>query len=150
MMVKLDTRLVSEEHQTKELEFSDTTFTEVDQQRMQAYVFSRYGVRDDGVLSLHNLTYHTANLQLLFSNQARYQGDTLYLDGNVTLVDKEGFTYTTQSANYNQKTEILYVSSPFNAKLGQNSIKGDSLRYNAVKKEADASKIDAVLYTTKK
>lgn len=149
-MVKFDNKLDSNRSHTKELVFSDTTFIEVNKVKMRAYIFSRYGVRDGGVLTLNGLTYHTENIKLLFANQARYKDDTLFLDGNVTLVEKEGFKYTTQSAKYNQKTETLDINSPFTAKLDKNVIKGEVLHYDAKHKELNASKIDAVVYTLKK
>lgn len=149
-LVKFDNKLDINQSHTKELAFSDTTFIEVNKVKMLAYIFSRYGVRDAGVLTLNDLTYHTENIKLLFANQASYKEDTLFLDGNVTLVEKEGFKYTTQSAKYNQKTEILDINAPFTAKLDKNVIKGEVLHYDAKHKELNASKIDAVVYTLKK
>jgi len=149
-MVKLTNTTRNELVSTKELEFSDTTFIEVDREQMQARSFSTNGVRDAGVLRLKNLTYHTNNIELLLANDGTYNADTLYLDGNVSLQEKEGFLYTTEHAKYNQKTEILDITSAFTAKMNQNIIKGKTLHYNALKKEVNATKIDAIIYTTEK
>ena len=149
-MVKLTNTSYKNLASTKELEFSDTTFIEVDREKMQARSFSTYGVRNAGILRLENLTYHTNNIELLLANKGTYKADILYLDGNVSLQEKEGFFYTTEHAKYNQKTEILNITSAFTAKMNENIIKGKTLHYNAVKKEVNATRIDATIYTTEK
>ncbi len=134
----------------KELEFKHTTFIEVDNIKMRAKAFSTYGIREKGVLSLENLTYHTPNIKKLSADKGRYKENILYLDGNVLLDEKEGFLYSTEHAKYNQKTEILEITSAFEAKMGKNSMKGKRLYYNALKKEANAQMIDAIVYTVDK
>ena len=148
--VKLTNKATGASLTKKELEFTDTTFIEVDTQKMQARSYSTYGVRESGVLRLEHLTYHTTNIDLLLANQGTYKQNVLFLDGNVSLQEKEGFFYTTEHANYNQKTEILHITSAFTAHMNQNIIKGKTLDYDAKKKEANATGIDAVIYTTKK
>jgi len=149
-MVKLTNTTQDNLTSTKELEFSNTTFIEVDREKTQARSFSTYGVRDAGVLRLEHLTYHTNNIDLLLANRGMYKANTLYLDGNVSLEEKDGFLYTTEHAKYNQKTEMLDITSAFTAKMHENIIKGKTLHYNALKKEVNATKIDAIIYTTEK
>jgi len=149
-MVKLTNTTKNGHTSTKELEFFDTTFIEVDREKMQARSFSTHGVRDAGILRLEHIMYTTNNIKLLLANKGTYKEDILYLDGNVSLEEKDGFFYTTEHAKYNQKTEILDITSDFTAKMNENIIKGLTLHYNALKKEVNATSIDAVVYTTKK
>lgn len=135
---------------TKDLEFTNTTFIEVDMQKMHGWAYSTFGVRDKGVLTLENIVFHTENIDSLIADKGKYIKEVLYLDGDVVMQEKEGYTYKTQHANYNQKTEILNITAPFVAVQGQNIIKGKTLRYDTVKKEVFGTSIDAVLYTTEK
>jgi hypothetical protein len=135
---------------TKELEFTETTFIEVDTNRTQGVAYSRYGVRKNAILTLHDITYHTDNLKKLSAKRGRYEGDKVYLDDEIKIDQKEGFDYRMQHAVYDKKTEILEITSPFTAQMGQNTIKGEHLHYNARKKEAYAKQIDAVVYTVEK
>ncbi len=148
--VKLTNTKYKAHQSTKELEFIDTTFIEVDREKMQARSFSTHGVRDAGVLRLEHLTYHTGNIELLLADLGTYKKNILYLDGNVSLQEKEGSIYTTEHAKYNQKTEILNITSAFTAQVNKSVIKGNSLEYKAISKEVKATRVDAVVYTTKK
>ncbi len=135
---------------TKELEFTSTTLTEVDIVTMQGRVFSTYGMRDAGVLTLHNIAYYTNHIESLYAKKATYKGDNIYLDGNISVNQKEGFNYRAEHAVYNQKTQILDITSAFTGIMNRNIIHGDTLRYDTQKKEAYGKRIDAVIYTTEK
>ena len=135
---------------TKDLEFTNTNFIEVDTQKMQGWVYSTHGIRDKGVLIFDNVVFHTDNIDSLRGKKGKYRNDVLYLDGDVVMEENEGYTYTTQHANYNQKTEILKITSPYTAVKGKDVMKGKSLRYNTVKKEAYGTRVDAVIYTIEK
>lgn len=135
---------------TKELEFTNTTFIEVDTDTMQGKAFGTYGIRDAGVLTLDNLKYHTNNIKLLRAKKGTYKGDKLYLDGNITVNQKEGYDYSAQHAVYDKKTKILNITSAFTGVMNQNTIHGHTLRYDTQKKEAFGKRIDAVVYTAEK
>lgn len=135
---------------TKNLEFTNTTFIEVNTEIMQGWIYATFGVRDQGVLTLENLVFHTDNIESLIANKGKLMNDVLFLDGDVMMQDKDGYTYKTQHANYHKKTEILNITAPFIALRAQDVIQGKTLRYNMVKKEIFASYVDAVLYSTEK
>jgi len=149
-MVKLTNSNSHKKMLNKELEFTNTTFIEVDRSKMQAKAFSIYGVRENGILTLEHLKYHTTNIEELLADKGTYKKNILHLDGNVSMHEKDGFDYSTQHAKYNQKTQMLYITSPFIANMDKNIIHGTSLQYNAVKKEAHGTGIDAVVYTVDK
>lgn len=149
-MMKLSNSSASNNMFNKEMEFTDTTFIEVDREKMQSKSFAKKGVRENMALMVENLRYSTDSIELLVSNKGTYHEDILYLDGNVKLKEKEGYIYSAEHAKYNQKTEILTVTSPFIAYMDKNIIRGTSLHYNALTKELNATKVDAVIYTTEK
>ena len=149
-LVELSSTLKKRKVFTKNLEFTNTTFIEVDTHKMQGWAFGTFGVRDKGVLTLDNIVFHTDNIDSLIAKKGKYIKEVLYLDGNVVMQVKDGYTYKTQHANYNQKTEILNITAPFTAVRDQNVMKGETLRYDTAKKEAFGTKVDAILYTTEK
>ncbi len=150
LMVKFTYKSSDGERFTKELEFTDTTLTEVDTVTMQGRAFGSYGIRDAGVLTLHDIKYHTNNIESLRAKKGTYKGDKLYLDGNITLNQKEGFDYSAEHAVYDKKTKILDITSEFSGVMGANTIHGYTLHYDVEKKEAFGRQIDAVVYTTEK
>ena len=103
-----------------------------------------------GIFTLKNLEYSTDTIESLVAKQGRFKGEILYLDGSVVLKEKEGYTYETEHANYNQETDILNITAPFVGIRDKNIIKGNTLRYDTRKKETFGTKIDSVLYTTEK
>ena len=144
-LLKINDITINNQEFLKEMEFNNTTFTEVDTNSMIGHAYSTYGVRKEGVLFLENLVYYTNTVKSLVANKAKYKGNTLYLDGNVVFLDNDGYTYKTEHAIYNQKTTILNVIAPFTGTRGSNIIKGDSLLYNTRIKKAYGTAIDSVL-----
>lgn len=134
----------------KEMEFTNTTLIEVNTHKVLSNSYGTYGVRNQGVLTLKNLEYSTDTIESLVAKRGRFKGDILYLDGSVVLSEKDGYTYKTEHANYNQKTDILNITASFVGIRDKNIIKGNTLRYDTRKKEAFGTKIDSVLYTTEK
>ncbi len=150
LMVKFTHKPSDEKSFTKEMEFTDTTLIEVDTVTMKGRSFGTYGIRDAGVLTLHNIRYHTKNIELLRAKKGTYKGDKLYLDGNITVNQKEGFDYSAEHAIYDKKTKILNITSAFTAIMNDNIIHGYTLRYDMQKKEAFGKRINAVVYTAEK
>jgi len=135
---------------TKELEFTQTIFREVDTNKTNSVASSTYGVRDAGTLTLHDLQYHSDKLELLFAKRGIYKGDKIYLDDNVSVIQKEGFSYYTEHAIYDKKMQIVDIPSAFTAVMNENIIRGSSLLYDVRHKEALGKHIDAVVYTMEK
>lgn len=146
LMLKLSNTTVQQQTFTKELEFTNTTFTEVDTETMKSRAYCTYGVRDKGVFILDNLEYSTDSIESLLANKARFQNDKLYLDGDVELQEKGGYRYETQHAIYHQKTEILNITAPFIGVQGQNIVQGNSLEYNTRKKKATGKTVGTVFH----
>ena len=150
LTLKFNDEIKKIEPMTKELEFVDTTFTEVDTIKLQGRAYGTYGVRDSGVLNVEHLFYQTETIPSLISDKAKYKGKNIYLEGNVVMKQTKGYVYKTEQAEYNQKSEILHITAPFVATQGKSIIHGDTLRYDTVKKEVNATVIDAVIYTVDK
>jgi len=150
LTVEIKNNLKPKKVSTIELEFTHTTFTEVDTNKTQGVAFGTYGIRDAGVLTVDNLRYSTDSIKLLRAKKGIYKGDKLYLDHNITVNQKVGFDYKAEHAIYDKKTEMLDITSPFTAFMNENIIHGNSLRYDTRNKKAFATDIDAVVYTKEK
>ncbi len=150
LMLKLQDAPVESKSFTKELEFTDTTLTEVDTDTMNSRIYSTYGVRDKGVLKVENIRYFDEDIESLSADKGKLEGDILQLDGHVVLQEKSGYTYETEHAVYNKKSEILNITAPFTGIRGQNTIRGTSMEYDARKKKATGQTVDTVFYTPDK
>ncbi len=148
--VKLSDDVSGKKVSKKELEFTETTFTEVDTQKLISTSFGTYGVREGGILKIRNLIYHTDSIDRLLADNGRYVNERVYLDGNIRIKQKEGFNYTAEHAFYDKKTEILTITSKFTAVMNKNVVHGNTARYDARKKILIAKEIDAVVYTSEK
>jgi len=150
LTVKITNDRILKKIPTTELEFTDTTFTEVDTNRTIGVSYGTYGVRDKGVLTVENFRYHSDSIKLLRSKIAISKGNKVYLDHDVVLNQKEGSDYYTEHAVYDKKLGILDVTAPFKAIMGKNVMHGDTLRYWVKIKKAYATNVDAVVYTNEK
>jgi len=149
LTVKIANGHTTVKKQTLELEFTDTTTIEVDTNKTLSVSYSTKGKRDAGILTVNNLRYHTNDILLLSSQKAKFSGDRIYLDRNVTLNKEAGSDYYTEHAVFDKKTGILQITAPFKAFMGRNIMYGDTLRYNTKKKKAFATHVDAVVFTAK-
>jgi hypothetical protein len=136
--------------ENKELEFSDTTFIEVDTEKTKAHLYGTYGKRENGMLTIENIIYSTQKLGYVHAKKGIYQEDTLYLYDDVLLESLNGYSYKTTEAKYNLKKQILYITAPFIGKRDKNRIYGESLRYDVRQKKIFGKKIEAKFYTAEK
>lgn len=150
LMLRLQNASVSSKAFTKEFEFTDTTLTEVDTDTMKSRIYGTYGVRDKGILKVENIRYFDDSIASLSADKGKLEGDMLRLDGHVVLQEHTGYTYKTEHAVYNKKSEILHITAPFTGIRGQNIIKGKSLEYDARQKKAIGQTVDTVFYTPDK
>ena len=145
--IKLSDKNTVQYSDGKELAFSNSIFTEVTEKNFVDSATAKKGQRINGILFLESVNYYTKNIENLYANSAKLEAERIYLDGNITLNQKKGFFYKAEHAYYDKKHKILTITSPFTAILNKNIIKGQSLEYDTVKKEAFATKINAVIYT---
>ena len=150
LLIKIEPKPHIEKPHSKELTFTDTRFIEVDTHKIIGLAHSLSGEYEKNTLTLSGITYHTDSVNLLRAEKGIYTGDEIYLEGNVTLHQKEGFDYTAQKAIYNKYTQILIIDSPFRAHLRDNVIEGESVVYDMKKKEALGHNVNAAVYTLKK
>ena len=148
--IELNTNIKKQEVFTKELDFTYTTFREVDTKTLKAIAYGTYGVRDTGVLTMQNFVYSTEVIESLVAQKGTYMGNIIYLEGDVVFTDNNGYNCETEQSEYDQSTEILNITAPYVATRGNNIILGDTLTYNTRIKEAYGTVIDAVLYTSDK
>jgi hypothetical protein len=150
LTIKVSNKDVDKSIPTKELEFTDTTFTEVDTNKTIGVSYGTHGIRDNTVLTIQNFRYHNDSIKNLRAKTAIYKGDKIYLDLDVVLHQEEGSSYYTDHAIYDKKLEILDITSPFKAVKEKNIMYGDTLRYWMKTKEVFATNVDAVVYTKEK
>ena len=149
-LIKIDQHALQTSSESKELSFRDTRLIEVDTEKILGLAHSRYGEVEKKILTLNDIVYHTERVNLLRAQKGVYRGDYLYLEGNVTLNQKEGFEYRAERAIYDKERQILTIDSLFEGELNENTISGENLVYDMKKKRVTGQKINAVLYTLEK
>jgi len=135
---------------TKELEFKDTMLTEVDKTMILGKSFIGYGVSDNKVLVLKNITYFAEKLEYIKANEAKLDGHVLYLKGDIEVKETDGYLYKTQEAIYNQESKILNIYTPFSARMKNNLLEGSRLLYNLKDKKIYGRDIHTVFFTSTK
>ena len=151
LSVTLSVKIINKEKNikvsTKELEFTNTTFTEVDTNKTIGIAYGTHGIRDKSVLTINNFKYNSKNIKELNSKVAIYKKDKIYLNDSVVFNQKEGYNYYTDHAVYSKKTEIITITSPYKAEIGKNIIYGDTLKYYTQERKVFSTNINATLYT---
>lgn len=131
----------------KELEFTNSTFSEVNATTQLSQAFAKTGVQVNGVLTLNDIFYSGKKLKSLKANKAVYDGNISTLYGGVVLKQENGFEYKTDKAIYDINNQFVYIPNSFVATMDDNTINGKDLKYNISAQNAKASNIHAILYT---
>jgi len=129
----------------KELVFTQTAFTEVTTEGSEGVAYGSYGERKEGVLTIRDLKYYDADINLLTADRGRYDASKVHLDGNVSLYRRDGFSYRTEHAVYDRNISVFYATAPFVAEGKSYFLQGDKMAYLLRKKELYASKVRAVV-----
>jgi len=82
----------------------------------------------------------------LFSNEAIYEEDMIYMESGVRVVSEEGFSFSTQSLNYNIENKRTQTKRPFVLEYNQSIIYGKNLVLDMEGKSLSADKIEAKIY----
>jgi lipopolysaccharide assembly outer membrane protein LptD (OstA) len=143
MRIKLQTDTPSKTSIGKELEFTDTTLVEVTTQDPKGVTYLKHGTRENGILHMDGLEYHDPKISLMSAKHATFEENTLYLEGNISLFQENGFRFMTQKASYNRSVNTIYVTTPFTAYLNQNRIVVEEMQYNMNNGNLYAQKVRA-------
>jgi len=133
----------------KEFEVYKSITVEVDKNKITSKLYSDYGIKESGILTLTNLRYIGNSVDILKASSGRFIKDNIYLDNNVTVLQTNGYYYKGEHAIYNKLTEFLYVTSPFTSYINNSVIKGIGLVYDKKGQVARANKINAIFYPKK-
>ncbi len=146
-IVKLENKKLVNNMSTKEVEFINTTFTEVDTNKTIGIAYGTKGIRDNSILTVENFRYHSDSVKLLRSDEAIYKLDKIYLNNNVILNKELGHNCYSEHAMYDKTLEILHITSPFKAEMDNDVSFGTYLRYYLKRKEMFATNVSAIIYT---
>jgi len=133
----------------KEFEVFNSITIEVDKEIITSILISDYGVKESGVLTLHNMEYIGNSMENLEASSGRFVDNKIYLDKNVKALQTNGYYYEAEHAIYDKSIEFLYVTSPFTAYINNSVIKGLDLVYDKKGKVATAKRVNAVFYPTR-
>ncbi|MEA3491505.1 MAG: hypothetical protein U9R27_06360 [Campylobacterota bacterium] len=148
-LIKAKNEKAKQNISTKEVEVFNSITIEVNTTAVVSRLYTDYSVKENGQLILTNLDYTGKRAKELKSRYGRNRGDLFYLDENVTLLQKSGYSYKAEHAIYDKEKDLFYITSPFVAYINKNIIKGVNLKYDIKEEIATAERVDAVFYTGK-
>ena len=146
-MVKLNTTESKSPLTSKELVFTNTVFTEVNQNLLLGHATVSEGIYENKLLTVKDILYKTDDIEYMQANNGIYEKDILYVENDVELQEVGGALYKTQQAVYNQKTQLLELPNTFGSIYGQNVIEGDSLIYDLNSSKMMGKSVSTVFYT---
>lgn len=135
---------------TKDLQFQDTIFREVDKNSTISSAFAVQGIRINNTLKLKNIKFSNSDIKYIVGNTGTYRGDIITLNGDVKMLAANGFYCETQSASYDKNKKILDILKPFSAHMGKNRLLGDTLRYFLDKKMISVENPQATIFTAER
>ena len=147
-LIKVKNERMKNNASAKELEIFDSVTVEINASEVKSKIFADYTVKMGAELKMKHLLYTGKTAEVLKSEYGRSVGDLIYLDGNISLLQDNGYYYKAEHARYNKKSELLYVTSPFTAYLsGGTVIRGSNLKYDSKQKITTAETVDAFFFT---
>ncbi len=87
-----------------------------------------------------NSKNYQANMK---SNSGVYKNSTVYLNGDIVYIGKDGLTFKTQKATYDRKTTIATADSKYLLYRGSNRINGENLKYNGSLERVESKNVIA-------
>jgi hypothetical protein len=143
MSVKLrnHTYVVSDGY--KELEFYDTSFTEVNRTGFVSASYGAHGVYAGGVLSVETFRYKDNEVANMHARYAEKENETIRLSGDVEFRRYDGFVFHTRVAVYREAVGVAEALTPFTAYEGENVFRGMYMRYDMKADEIYATKVKA-------
>jgi len=148
--IKLENKNIVNKTSTKEMEFTDTIFTEVNTKKIIGVAYGIKGVRDNGILTVKNFKYHNNSIKLLKSDEAIYKDNKIYLNFNIDFNKEDGVNCYSEHAVYDKSLKILDITSPFKYIDGKDVAYGNTMRYFSDRKEMFASQVNIMFYTKEK
>ncbi|MFA6191952.1 MAG: LPS export ABC transporter periplasmic protein LptC [Sulfurimonas sp.] len=77
------------------------------------------------------------------ANDGLYQNEIIDLKGDVVYTREDGFTFKSQTADYNNITKVAHTNSDYISYQGKNRVVGSSLTYNNVLRKVESKNIIA-------
>ncbi|WP_456432775.1 hypothetical protein [Nitratifractor sp.] len=118
------------EHGHKEIEIRSGIVHEINATGVMNVFESAYAVQERGVWHFRRFRLRNPQIRYLRSDRALKQAQTDRLEGNVTLVRKDGAIVRSQRVLYDEKRRVLRSLSPFVGQKGNNLFRGRRFVYD--------------------
>ncbi len=111
-----------------------------------------YAERYSNRYEIHDLNYTNNSAQeqqKMIATRAMYQDKTLYLNGNVVYKKGNNFMFTSDEAQYDEKTKNASTTGKFELKSSDGIFSGYELQYNSESEKVKAKTITATYHLNK-
>ena len=128
---------------TSELLFEDFSLVELNESGIAHQLVSSKALKDKKFFTLSDINITYDQKEHLFSKEARYEDDTIYLKKDVVLRRDDGISFGSEDLKYLVKDRVLQIDSNFSLEMNRSVIVGENLHYSLDKKSISADKISA-------
>jgi len=133
------------------VELSNFTLYEVDRVKLRTQLTAKDAKKFEDRYEIQNIDYTDNKKDFLVNIQAQkaiYKDNNIFLNGDISFVREDGFTFHTQSAKYEKKDDLLTIKGKFFAKNKDSNMSGENLLYK-INDEVVESKNIKIVYDLK-
>ncbi|HHD81640.1 MAG TPA: LPS export ABC transporter periplasmic protein LptC [Campylobacterales bacterium] len=130
----------------KEIEFENFSLYNIQEDESMEEIFAEKLVKYPNHLEMSDINLKDEEGYQLFSNEAVYEEEHIYMDSGVKILSDDGLKFITTTLNYNVETKDIETQEPFLLEYNASIIKGENLVLNMNSKIISADNIDAKIY----
>jgi len=135
---------------SKEVEFSDAKIVEVNRDQIKSITHAKRIYKTKKELLMFGVKFENSFKDILTSHKAIQKAKEIHFYKDVKFLRNSGFTYYTNRAIYNQKSEVLTITTQFKAVRDKDTFYGKSMVYYSDGGYIDAKKVDSILLLEQK
>jgi LPS export ABC transporter protein LptC len=124
--------------------FTNTNFIDVNRTHVVANSFATNGKRVDGILFTKNVVYRNDTVHYIRANNGKYDGEKLFLKGDVFVDQKKGNDYETEFAIYNTETKKIHAPQKLKTFEDNHTATGNNVTYDTKQQQVEGEEVKAI------
>lgn len=130
----------------RELEFENFSLYNIQTDKATQEIFAVNMTKYKNYIEMRDVDLKDEKGYELFSNDAIYDEDMIYMDNGVNVLSQDGFTFITPSLNYHIEDKHIKTDKPFTLEYNQSIVYGQNLALDMNSKYISADKIEAKIH----
>jgi LPS export ABC transporter protein LptC len=130
----------------KELEFRNFSLYNIQREKATQEIFALNMTKYKGHIEMSKIVLKDEKGYQLFSNNAIYDEDMIYLESGVKILSQDGFEFRTDTLNYDVEEKNMQTLNPFILEYNQSTMYGENMTLSMNNKYITADNIEAKIY----